>query len=234
VKAVRSGAIQIAGVHDAAEAASIVACGADFLGLPLRLDFHSEDCSDATAAAIIAGLPDTVESVLITYLNEAREIAALARRIGAGWVQLHGAVSRAEVEVLRHIAPGLRVAKSLIVRGGDVEALRSVMRDFAPHVDAFLTDTFDPDTGAEGATGRTHDWSISRALASQSIRPLVLAGGLTPDNVRRAIETVRPAAVDVHTGVEGADGRKDPDRLARFVSEARAGFAAVARRSPEP
>jgi phosphoribosylanthranilate isomerase len=223
----RRGAIQIAGVHDAAEARTIVASGADFLGFPLRLALHAEDCSDAGAARVIASLPGGVEAVLITYLTTPDEIAALARRIGAGWVQLHGAVSVADVQALHHVAPGLRVAKSLIVRGGDLDALGPMMDAFSPHVDAFLTDTFDPATGAEGATGRTHDWAISRELAGRSSRPLVLAGGLTPDNVREAIETVRPAAVDAHTGVEGPDGRKDPERLARFVAEARAGFAGI-------
>jgi len=216
------GAVQVAGVHDVAEAEALVACGVDFVGLPLRLAHHAEDCSDAEVARVVAALRGRAQTVLITYLAEPAEIAALARRLGVGWVQLHGAVEPGEVAILRALAPELGLAKSLVVRGQDLDARLDEMREHAPHVDAFLTDSFDPGTGAEGATGRTHDWSISRALAEQAPRPLVLAGGLTPENVADAVRAVRPAAVDVHTGVEGPDGRKDPERVARFVAAARA------------
>jgi phosphoribosylanthranilate isomerase len=219
--------VQIAGVRDAAEAELLASCGVDFLGFPLRLRHHAEDCSEEQAARIVASLAGRVECVLITYLEEPREIARLAHALAVGWVQLHGAIEPAAVAALRGIAPGLRLAKTLLVRGDDVAALEHAMDAHAPHVDAFLTDSFDPATGAEGATGRTHDWSVSRALARRSTRPLVLAGGLAPENVREAILAVRPAAVDAHTGVEGADGRKDRDRVAHFVAEARAAFAAI-------
>jgi phosphoribosylanthranilate isomerase len=221
---VRSGAVQIAGVADADEARLLVDCGVDFLGFPFRLEFHREDCSEDEAARIVAALPERVGAVLITYLGDPGEIAALARALGVGWVQLHGNVPPEAVAALRGRAPQLRVAKSLVVHGGDLERLRDAQDRYAPHVDAFVTDSFDPATGASGATGRLHDWRISRALAARSPCPLVLAGGLTPGNVRRAILAVRPAAVDAHTGVEGPDGRKSPALVRRFVAEARAGF----------
>jgi phosphoribosylanthranilate isomerase len=221
---VRDGAVQIAGVVDAEDAALIVECGADFLGFPLGPGVLRGDCSEETAARIIETLPPEVEPVLITYLTGPREVAALARRIGAPWVQLHGEIEPQAVSELRRNAPELRLAKSLIVRDGCTPALEQALEDFAPHVEAFLTDTYDASTGASGATGRTHDWGISRSLATISPRPLVLAGGLTPENVERAIFEVGPAAVDAHTGVEGADGRKSHDLVSRFVAEARAAF----------
>jgi len=228
----RPGAVQIAGIADAEEARLLVGCGVDFLGFPFQLDFHREDCSEEEAARIVAALPARVEAVLITYLADPREIVALARALGVRWVQLHGNAPPEAVADLRGVAPGLRLAKSLVVRGGDAVALREAIGRYAPHVDAFLTDSFDPATGASGATGRTHDWATSRELASQSPRPLVLAGGLTPVNVRRAILEVRPAAVDAHTGVEGPDGRKRPELVRRFVAEAREGFARVSGLEP--
>lgn len=91
----------------------------------------------------------------------------------------------------------------------------------------FITDTFAPETGASGATGRTHDWLVSRRLVTLSERPVILAGGLTPGNVRRAILEVQPAGVDVHTGVEDTSGRKSGEKVTAFVAEARAGFEAV-------
>jgi phosphoribosylanthranilate isomerase len=227
---VREGAVQVAGVADAQEARLLVECGVDFLGFPFRLDFHREDCSEDEAARIVASLPERVEAVLITYLAAPGEIAALARALGVGWVQLHGDVAPEAVAALRQVAPRLRVAKSLVVHGGDAAGLRAALEGHAPYVDAFVTDSFDPATGASGATGRTHDWTISRELAALSSRPLVLAGGLTPENVRGAILAVRPAAVDAHTGVEGPDGRKSRALVSRFVAEARAGFALAATR----
>jgi phosphoribosylanthranilate isomerase len=221
----RQGAVQIAGVADADEARLLVDCGVDFLGFPLRLDFHREDCSEEQAARIVATLPARVAAVLITYLSEPREVAALARALGVRWVQLHANIEPEQVAELRGIAPQLSLAKSLVVRGSDATVLRAAVGHYAPLVDAFLTDSFDPATGATGATGRTHDWRVSAELAAHSPLPLVLAGGLTPGNVRRAILAVGPAAVDAHTGVEGPDGRKRPELVSRFVAEARAGFA---------
>ena len=98
--------------------------------------------------------------------------------------------------------------------------------ELAPLVDGFITDTYSPETGASGATGRTHDWAVSRRLVQLSPKPVILAGGLTPANVRQAIAAVRPAGVDVHTGVEDASGRKDRDKVLAFVAEAKAGFRA--------
>jgi len=96
---------------------------------------------------------------------------------------------------------------------------------YSPVCDAFITDTFDPSTGASGATGRVHDWRVSAELVRSCLRPVILAGGLNPANVREAILSVCPAAVDVHTGVETSDGSKDPELVRAFVRAARVGFA---------
>ncbi|MFB3041350.1 MAG: phosphoribosylanthranilate isomerase, partial [Candidatus Poribacteria bacterium] len=102
--------------------------------------------------------------------------------------------------------------------------LKSVSAELSPYVDAFITDTFDPSTGRSGATGKLHDWSISQRLVDISPKPVILAGGLTADNVREAILQVKPAGIDSHTGVEGLDGRKKPRLVRKFVAEAREGF----------
>ena len=93
-------------------------------------------------------------------------------------------------------------------------------------LDAFITDTYDPETGRSGATGKVHDWSVSLELVKCSLKPVILAGGLGPDNVAAAIRQVGPAGVDSHTGVEGADGRKDPGLVRAFVDNARNAFGA--------
>jgi phosphoribosylanthranilate isomerase len=101
------------------------------------------------------------------------------------------------------------------------------VRRYEASVDSFITDTFDPAMGASGATGKVHDWQISRRLVASSAKPFILAGGLNAGNVHQAIRTVRPAGVDVHTGIEGRDGRKRYDLTRRFVEEAQVGFSEI-------
>jgi len=216
--------IQIAGVVDEAEAHMLATLGATHIGFPLRLPVNAPDTSEERAAEIIRALPDTAVPVLITYLDQANEIAEFCSELGCTAVQLHGAISPAELSRLRLIVPGLTVFKRLVVGEGEHD-LAQLCVECAPHVDAFITDTFDPVTGASGATGKTHDWTISRRLVELSPKPVILAGGLMPENVAAGIVATGCAGVDSHTGVENADGRKDPEKVRAFVKAARAAFA---------
>lgn len=226
--------IQAAGVKSLAEAQMLARCGVTHVGLPLRLPVHTQDVSEDEARGIVRGLGRAAQTVLITYVEDASEALALCRFLGVDGVQLHGPMPLSEVQRLREAAPALFVIKSLVVGlvdgAGDEESLLAQAQAHAPLVDAFLTDTFDPLSGASGATGKAHDWAVSRrlaqALAQQWARPLILAGGLTPDNVARAIEAVRPAGVDAHTGLEDSAGNKDESLVRRFVAEARSALAA--------
>jgi len=216
--------IQVAGVRDADEADLLIACGVRYLGFPLRLPVHAEDLSEEAAAAIIRSIHPPCFGVAITYQDDAQEIAEFTDFLGASLVQLHGDICVSELAKLRRLRPELTIIKSLVVGASDYTRLAELQRQTGNLVDAFITDTFDADTGASGATGKTHDWRISRRLVASSPKPVILAGGLTPANVREAIRCVRPAGVDSHTGVEDASGRKDATRVRRFVDEARAGF----------
>lgn len=217
--------IQVAGVIDQAEAQLLIDCGVPYLGFPLRLPVNVEDLSEEAAAELISGFPPGVKGVLITYLDRAEAVIAFCRKLGVDIVQLHGPIAPEELAKIKTAWPELAVIKSLIVRGDNLDDLKLQIAATAPFVDAYITDSFDPATGAEGATGKTHDWAIDRALVAISPRPLILAGGLNADNVREAILTVQPFGVDVHTGIEGEDGRKDPVLVRRFVEEAKRGFA---------
>lgn len=223
------GLIQVAGIHDQAEADMVCAEGADWVGFALRLPAKNEDLSEQDAAAIIANFRPPVRGVLITYLTEAEEIKAFCAELGVRTVQLHGDVSPIQLRTLRAIAPDLYVLKSLVVKNDNLPELVTLVDQTAEYVDMFITDTFNPATGAKGATGLLHDWSISAELVRVSPRPLMLAGGLDPDNVAAAIEEIRPAAVDAHTGLEDrATGRKDPAKVRRFVQQSREAFAKLA------
>ena len=217
--------IQIAGVIDEPEARLLLDAGVRWLGFPLRLTVNKEDLSEDAAATLIRRLPAECHSVLITYLDRADDIAAFCEKLGVRTVQLHGEISVDQLRQLRQLAPELTVFKSLVVRAGNEPALRQMVLETAPYVAAYITDTFNPATGQEGATGLTHDWSISRRLVELSPRPVILAGGLTPENVADAIRAVRPAGVDTHTGVEGPDGRKSAAKVRAFVEAARRAYS---------
>ncbi|WP_406215522.1 phosphoribosylanthranilate isomerase [Streptomyces canus] len=216
--------VQVAGVIDAAEADMIIEQGADWLGFALRLPSGKDDIPEHDAAVIIKGLDAPHAGVLISYLTDAEEISDFCRELGVVAVQLHGDVETGQLRRLKDIRPDLFVLKSLVVKQDNAEELLRLVDDTHAFVDMYITDTFDPRTGAKGATGLTHDWNVSAELVRRSPKPLMMAGGLNPENVGDAIRAVRPAAVDAHTGLEGPDGRKDRAKVAKFVAEARRAF----------
>ncbi|MFJ8955296.1 phosphoribosylanthranilate isomerase [Streptomyces sp. NPDC102381] len=219
--------VQVAGIIDAKEASLLVEEGVDWLGFPLRLPSGKDDISEQDATEIIGGLAAPHAGVLISYLTEADEVSAFTRQLGVTAVQLHGDVRADQLRKLKEIRPDLYVLKSLVVREDNAEELLELVDEVAESVDMFITDTFNPATGAKGATGLTHDWNVSAELVRRSPKPLMMAGGLTPDNVAEAIRAVRPAAVDAHSQLEGTDGRKDRAKVARFVAESRRAFAEI-------
>ncbi|MEU2923512.1 phosphoribosylanthranilate isomerase [Streptomyces sp. NPDC007251] len=216
--------VQVAGVIDAAEADMIIEEGVDWLGFALRLPSGKDDIAEQDAAAIIKGLQAPHAGVLISYLTQAEEISDFCRELGVVAVQLHGDVETGQLRRLKELRSELFVLKSLVVKQDNAEELLRLVDDTHPFVDMYITDTFDPRTGAKGATGLAHDWNVSAELVRRSPKPLMMAGGLSPQNVGDAIRAVRPAAVDAHTGLEGPDGRKDRAKVAKFVAEARRAF----------
>lgn len=211
--------IQVAGVHDLEEAQLIVKANVGYLGLPLRLPVHQEDISETDAKNLVKTINPSIKPVLITYLNKAKEINDLLKELDINIVQLHGEISQKELAKLKQLYPDLWIIKSLIVGKHSLLELKNTIESLSEHIDMFITDTFDPETGACGATGRLHDWSVSKELVKVSPKPVILAGGLTPENVYEAIIFVKPAGVDVHTGVEDGNGRKDFKKLILFVKE---------------
>jgi len=106
-----------------------------------------------------------------------------------------------------------------------MDELLQTLKLFEPVVDAFITDTFDPASEASGATGKVHNWEISRRLVEISEMPVILAGGLNSENVFEAIVKVKPAGVDAHTRLESSNGRKDKNKCLKFIEEANRGFS---------
>jgi phosphoribosylanthranilate isomerase len=219
--------IQIAGIKDEREARMLLSAGVSYLGFPIDPPVHRGDLSIDETERLIHTLEIELVSVAITYLGKADEILALCRQLGVRRVQLHGDVQTAEIAALRDLDPDLVICKGLIIHENNLNEMRTLIEQNAPHVDAFITDTFDPLSGATGATGLVHDWGISRRIVDLSPRPVILAGGLHVENIREAIITVRPSGVDAHTGVEVPDGRKDETLVRAFVEEVNNAFSII-------
>ncbi|HUI25741.1 MAG TPA: phosphoribosylanthranilate isomerase [Candidatus Kryptonia bacterium] len=211
--------VQIAGVASLDEALCAERAGADAVGFTVRLPTGVHDgLTEAKARGIIAQLPPFMTSVAITYVASAREAVELCRYLGAGALQLHGEFPTQELPMIRVGLPHLKLIRAVHVTGP--EALPKA-RALERHVDAIILDTYDPATGRGGATGKTHDWTVSRQIVAALRTPIILAGGLTPDNVLDAIRTVSPWGVDVHTGVEDAGGARNLSKLRAFIARAK-------------
>lgn len=214
--------LKICGIRTPQEASLALASGATALGFLVGLTHRAEDEIDtAQAAEIIRSLPPEAETVLVIHLLDPEAIARLAVATGAMTVQVHGDLAVEGVWRLRALLPGQRLIKAVHVTGP--EAVRHALAHAAA-ADALLLDSRTADR--LGGTGQTHDWSISRAIiGAVAPLPVYLAGGLRPDNVEEAIRTVRPAGVDVNSGVEDVAGGKDPVKLREFLRRAAAALA---------
>jgi len=206
--------VKICGVTNLDDARRAVDLGAWAIGLI----FHPGSprrCRADDAAAITAALRRRVEIAGVFVNAPLDEVAHRADDLGLSLLQLHGEEGPAYcAEAARRT--GCRVIKAARVRSrGDIDALESF------HTDFHLVDGHAP--GLPGGTGETFDWSLLRARRTDI--PLLLSGGLRPENVGKAIAAVHPFAVDVASGVEAEPGRKDHDKLEAF-------FAAVAGSAP--
>jgi phosphoribosylanthranilate isomerase len=212
--------VKICGIRNAEEARIAVDSGADALGFLCGLDYPTYDQVDAAAARqIIAALPPFVSSVLVTHRTELAWVAEACREAGCNTIQLHGAFALEDIPALREQAPYLRIIKAVHVvdRSAIAQAVAA-----ARWADAVLLDS--RTATRLGGTGVTHDWSISAEIVKETPKPVILAGGLNPENVQRAIETVHPFAVDVNSGVENADGSKSAEKVAALIRRAKGTF----------
>ena len=213
--------VKVCGIQTFDEAGAALDCGATALGFLVGLTHRAEDGIDAaTACGIVKRLPAHAEAVLVTHLRDPERVAGLAASVGTSTIQVHDDMAIADLRRLRVLAPGARLLKAVHVTGED--ALGRALA-YSAVADALVLDSRTADR--LGGTGRTHDWSVSAwIVAAVAPLPVYLAGGLRPENVGEAVARVRPAGVDVNSGVEDANGRKDEQKMRNFVARARAGL----------
>ncbi len=157
---------------------------------------------------IVLELPPFVDSVGVFVDETAEQINKIADRCNLDRVQLHGDESPAFCKKIHR-----RVIKAIRVK--DIQSLKK-LSDYP--VSSFLLDTFSEDQ--YGGTGRVFDWNL--AYPAKKYGPIILAGGLTPNNVRQAIQRIQPYGVDVCSGVESQPGIKDHKKMQIFLKNVKA------------
>jgi phosphoribosylanthranilate isomerase len=202
------------------EASTAIAAGADAIGLVSAMPSGPGPIAEELICQIAAFVPRSVGTFLLTSLTRADEIAEQHGRCLTSTIQLVDRVEDGAHAELRRLLPGVRLVQVIHVTGE--EALEEA-RAVETHVDAILLDSGNPKLAIKelGGTGRVHDWTVSAQIVSAVEVPVFLAGGLRADNVRSAIEQVRPYGVDVCSGVR-TDGRLDPAKVNAFMAALRA------------
>lgn len=209
--------VKICGITSEQEARMALSSGADALGFLIGLNYRVLDETDTTSAArTIASIPPFVSTVLVTHRTDVDWVGITCKTIGCTTVQLHGDFPLEQIPILRKKLPYLQIIKTVHVTDKSAIARAVLTSRWA---DAVQLDT--KVGNLIGGTGVTHDWSLSSRIVKEVMKPVILSGGLNPQNVLPAISAVRPYAVDVNSGVENADGSKSFEKVKSFIIQAK-------------
>ncbi len=213
--------VKICGLTREEDIDAVVDAGADAAGFITGFPNSPRNLPISRAASLISRVPLFVTSVLVITAEALVEHSEAIKRAAPGAIQLYGSsFSPATVRSSFH-ARLLRPFPVSRQEGDDITSLLSKAREAAKGYDALLTDTHQK--GYDGGTGLTSDWGACADIRKTvAPLPLVLSGGLRPENVELAIASVAPYGVDVSSGVESAPGVKDAAKVRAFVSKANA------------
>lgn len=218
--------IQIYSMTSIADAVATAAAGADLIGVVVAEPGVIQEAIEAgLAREIHAAIRPRARGVALSLSDDRDEICAMVEQVRPDFV--HIAAREIDPEdcawIRNRIAP-VRILRAIPVRAGETLSEADAHQECADYLML--------DSGAKGPSfgsvgGETHDWTICRTVVERSRIPVILAGGLSADNVGHAIATVRPWGVDsfTHTDIAGQRGKKDPARVRAFIAAALRGFA---------
>jgi phosphoribosylanthranilate isomerase len=212
--------IKICGIRDVATAVRVAELGADAIGINFYAGSPRCVADVATAAAIVTALPASVEAVGVFVNHSARQIREICTATGLTSVQLHGDEPDSTIDELSDLTVirAIRIEQDVAAQ---TAALLAGYAKLTRPPSAWLVDARVP--GSYGGTGQTVDWTQLSPEQRRGWPRLILAGGLTPENVAEAVAIVRPDGVDVASGVESAAGVKDLQRVECFIAACRGG-----------
>jgi phosphoribosylanthranilate isomerase len=224
--------IKICGIRRPEEIELANLYGADAVGFITEVPVESPRKLDSdTAASLVSDVPKSLSSVLVIMPENFAKALELIEKVNPDIVQIHSKLPLSELEIIKE-KTDIPIIKTLSIPAQDEtsgkrsrktsvisELLKKVcLLEEAEVADSILLDTGKP--GKPGGTGCVHDWSLSKRIAEKTRLPLILAGGLKPENVQEAIRAVSPYAVDTASGVE-TSGKKDALKIRSFIEEVR-------------
>lgn len=214
--------VKVCGITNEEDALMAVNYGADAIGMIINVPVETPRKIDIEKAKkIMDRLPPFISTVIVLMPDSLRGVKEIVNKLNPCAVQLHGHESldfiskikeRVDVKIIKtvHIDLGKKTKQ---------EQIKEAER-YSKIADAILLDT--KINEREGGTGKTHDWKISSKIRDLiKTKPLILSGGLNPENVKVAIKTVRPYAVDASSGIESKPGKKDIEKMRRFIKIAK-------------
>lgn len=207
--------VKICGITREEDLKTAVIAGADAVGFVVDVPSSSRNLTFAKAEQLMKQVPIFIESVIVTVLADIAWLTRLYERLKPNAIQIHGELTQ-NANVLRENLSRIHLIRAIQIGSGDPVETAAKAKSF----DAVLLDS--PAKGKHGGTGIVHDWRLSRRVKQAiSPKPLILAGGLKPENVKAAIQFVQPYAVDVSSGVESRSGIKDPEKILEFIKNVR-------------
>ena len=205
--------IKVCGIQNANEALGAIEAGANTIGLLLGVPEYIEDkITPEIAKQIVASVPEGVRTVMVTHLLDVNEIVEIAEYTGVSAIQVHNDLDTVGMKQLQKNLHNIELIKAIHVL--DHSAVDQA-KMYEPYSDMILLDTKVKDR--IGGTGQTHDWNISKEIVNELNIPVILAGGLNPENVESAINKVNPYGIDANSGLEHEDGSKDFKKIRLFA-----------------
>ena len=218
--------VKICGTTNLQDALVAVDAGADAIGFvfgPSKRRVTPQQVAEITRA-----LPDDIEKVGVIVNETPERIAEIVRVAGLTGVQLQGDETPAFTNALRRL--GLRLLVKTVQASAGIDTLAARIESYREVVDGILLDSGSP--AERGGTGKRFAWKEAAGVLSgiPNGTPVIVAGGLSPENVSEAIATLHPWGVDVVTGVESEPGKKDPEKVRAFIEAARKASASASAR----
>lgn len=209
--------VKICCISSIQEAKNALKFGADILGLVAKMPSGPGTIEDDLISEIVKSIRSETATFLLTPKTNPYEIIEHQRLTGTNCIQLVDAVKVEDYKILREKLPNIQLIQVIHVTG---EESIEEAKQYAEVADMILLDSGNPNLKIKelGGTGRVHNWELSRKIVESISKPVFLAGGLKPENIREAIETVNPYGVDLCSGVR-TDGKLDLEKLGRFFEE---------------
>ena len=214
--------VQIYEISNLTEARKLAKLGVDHIGVLVGRGVYPRELSYKKTKEIFKSLPKGVKGVALSLSSNLKEISELVKEINPDILHLGTvpeSLSPTDVKKLKQKFPNLNIMRSIPVV--DEESIKLAKR-YDGIVDYLLLDTYKKEDSQVGATGETHNWDISQKIVKSVKIPVILAGGIGPDNVAKAIKKVRPAGVDSKTKTDKMGShRKDIKKVKEFVKVAK-------------